>query len=127
VDPEERKVHFVSLLPGKSRTSELVPLSELLKEEDRQLRLDLLRPAGVVRAAEGLHHAYHLLHHWLSAHPHARPPLVLHWSDGIRCSIAHARISRSLRMLGSAAGAAGLAHIVLTEENQKFLGEPASE
>src|ERR1700682_357315 len=39
VDPEERKVHFVSLLPGKSRTSELVPLSELLKEEDRQLRL----------------------------------------------------------------------------------------
>ncbi len=126
-DADSRKVHFIPLLPGKSRTSELVPLSELLKEEDRQLRLDLLKPSGTLRAGEGLRHAYLLLHHWLSAHPHARPPLVLHWGDGGKCDSAHARAGRSLRLLGGASGLAGLAHIVLSDEGQKFLGEPVSE
>jgi hypothetical protein len=127
IDPKERKVHFIPLLPGKSRTSDLVPLSELVREEDRQLRLNLIKPAGIVRPAAGLHHAYLLLHHWLAAHQHARPPLVLHWSDATRCNSAHARISRSLRMLGSSAGAAGLAHVILTDEDRQFLGDPDSK
>ena len=126
-DLEARKMLFVPLLPGTNKTTELVPLASLLAEGSRQWQLDLLKPAGKLRAAAALNHAYLMLHHWLSAHPHAHPPLVLHWGDGMKCDTAHARIGRSLRLLGPSGGAAGLAHIVLNEASEKFIAEPASK
>jgi hypothetical protein len=119
----ERKRLLVPLLEGTERTSDLVALADLAGEH-RQVRIDLLKPGIKARVSEGLLHAYLLLHHWVALHPEGRPPVVVHWGDGRKCDSAHRRVSRSLRLLGSAAGATGLAHVVLDGSHTHFVGEP---
>src|SRR6266511_1045848 len=77
-----RKLGFTPLLPESAKSTDLVPLSDLLDGSARQVKIELLDPAGKARPAEGLSHAHLVLHHWLARHPGARPPLVLHWGDG---------------------------------------------
>jgi hypothetical protein len=120
----EHRLLLMPLLQNAERTGDLIPLSELAGGTNRQVKLDVLEAFGRVRAAEGLTHAYLILHHWLALHPGARPPIVLHWGDGQKCTASHRRASRSLRMLGCPAGATGLAHIVLDGETKRFVGEP---
>lgn len=120
----DRKLVLTPLLQDAERTSDLIPLAELVLGEKRQVRIDLLKAGERARVGDGLEHAYLLLHHWLSLHPGGRPPIVLHWGDGMKCDSFHRRASRSLRLLGSAAGATGLAHIVLDGSGKRFEGEP---
>lgn len=120
---ERRKLGFTPLLPGSAKSTELVPLSDLIEGPGRQVKIDLLNPAGKARPAEGLCHAHLVLHHWLARHPGARPPLVLHWGDGHGCGSAHARACRSLRLLGSGGGVTGLAHYVCRPGEKSYLGQ----
>src|SRR5262245_37958397 len=120
---ERRKLAFTPLLPASAKSTELVTLVELLEGAGRQVKVDLLRPLGRARPAEGLCHAHLVLHHWLARHPGARPPLVLHWGDGHGCGSAHARACRSLRLLGSGSGETGLAHYVCRPGEESILGQ----
>jgi hypothetical protein len=121
---DKRKIGYLPLLPDAARTTDLLSLSELSDGVRRQVKLDLLAPAGKARPAEGLFQAHLVLHHWLARHPGARPPLVLHWGDGNGCGSAHARACRSLRLLGSGAGETGLVHYACNPGFERFLAQP---
>lgn len=123
----DRRISFVSLLPGVEHSTDLVPLKELKSHARRQLRIDQLSFDGKVAPAEGLAHAHRILQRWLSKHPNAWPPVVIHCGERHGYRSDHARLSRSLRLMGTPNGAIGLAHQILSPEYKTgFLGEPVT-
>lgn len=110
------RVRLTPLLAGTNSEKPFARLSTLARGPRRQVRIDRLKPAGKARVAEGLAAAHGLLQKWLSEHPGAKPPVVLHWGDGQGCGFAHRRVSHSLCLLGTPAGETGLAHIVLAPD-----------
>jgi hypothetical protein len=115
---------LVSLLPDGTAESRFVPLSDLanMPAEPRTLEGDprkwiAARPCeGVAQAATALAEVYRLVSVWLTGRFSARPPVVIHCTDGEGVDEAYARVARSLGLLVTAYGPVRLLHCGLARE-----------
>ncbi|HEV3437256.1 MAG TPA: hypothetical protein VG122_07850 [Gemmata sp.] len=113
---------LVSLLPDGNPESRFIPLADVanLPAEPRTLEGDPRKwiaatPCeGTAPAAKALAEIYRLVSIWLTGRFAAKPPVVIHCTDGEGLDETYARMARSLGLLATAYGPVRLLHYGFT-------------
>ena len=116
---DDGSLNLVSLLTPGSSAGRFVPLNELAarpaeprgREGDPRKWTDRAECAGDAPAALALAEVYKLVALWLTGRHAARPPVVLHVTDGQIDDEYYLRIARSLGLLSTGYGPARLLHV----------------
>src|SRR5436305_1379010 len=116
---ENGAAELTSLLPGEDPKPRLVPLAEIAAapaepraREGEPRKWTAAAPCdGTAPAAAALAEVYRLVSVWLTGRYAARPPVVIHCTDGAGLDEAYARVARSLGLLATAYGPARLLHV----------------
>lgn len=117
---DDGSLNLVSLLAG-APAGRLVPLNELAarpaeprgREGDPRKWTDRAECAGDAAAALVLAEVYKFVSLWLTGRHAARPPVVLHVTDGAGLDEPYHRVARSLGLLSTGYGPARLLHVGL--------------
>jgi hypothetical protein len=113
------RAEFVPLLPPATARAPLVPLAGVADRPAEPRRREgeprkwtaAAECAGEASPAAGLAEAYRLVSVWLTGRYHARPPVVIHCTDGGGGDRHYARVARSLGLLATAYGPPRLLHV----------------
>ena len=116
---DEGKLNLVSLLPAGSPKPHFLPLADVAampaeprhREGDPRKWIPAAECAGTAPTAAGLAAVYQLVSVWLTGRFAARPPVVIHCTDGEGLDENYARVARSLGLLATAHGPARLLHV----------------
>jgi hypothetical protein len=112
-------VTIVSLLPASEPKPRLVhlmtvsatPAQPRLREGEPRKWVPAVACEGHAAAAAGLAAVYQLVSVWLTGRFSARPPVVIHCTDGQGLDEQYYRVARSLQLLATAHGSARLLHV----------------
>jgi hypothetical protein len=115
---EEGKLKLTSLLPNGNAERPFVPLAEIsttpverrTQEGDPRKWIAPQPCEGTAPAATALAEVYRLVSVWLTGRYTARPPVVIHCTDGEGLDEAYARMARSLGLLATVFGPVRLLH-----------------
>ncbi len=127
---------FTSLLPGEDGGVRFVPISEIAsreaqprgRESDPRKWTSPAACEGTAPATTALAEVYRLVSVWLTSRYTARPPVVLHITDGEELGDSYLWIARSLGLLTTGYGPARLLHVGLTDACEPILsGTEAGE
>ena len=123
-------VKLASLLPETAPESRFVPLTDLanVAVEPRTLEGDPRKwiasreCEGKALAAAALAEVYRLVSVWLTGRYTARPPVVIHCTDGEGLDETYVRVARSLGLLVTSFGPVRLLHYCFAAGFEPFLG-----
>ncbi|MBA4186795.1 MAG: hypothetical protein C0467_02130 [Planctomycetaceae bacterium] len=112
-------LNLISLLAGAKPTNRLVPLADIAalpveprgREGDPRKWTERVECAGEAPAAVALAEVYKFVSLWLTGRTTARPPVILHVTDGDRIDEHYHRVARSLGLLTTGYGPARLLHV----------------
>jgi hypothetical protein len=115
---EDGSLKLNSLLPDGNSARRFVPLDEIAtmpaeprtQEGDPRKWIAPQHCEGAAPAATALAEVYRLVSVWLTGRYTARPPVVIHCTDGEGLDEAYARVARSLGLLTTAYGHLRLLH-----------------
>jgi hypothetical protein len=118
---EDGALRLVSLLPVENPTLRFIPLAELAvlpveprgREGDPRKWTINTECAGTAQASAALAEVYKLVAVWMTGRYAARPPVVIHCTDGEGIDSTYPRIARSLGLLSTVYGPARLLHLGL--------------
>ncbi len=118
---EDGELNLVSLLPGENPTPRLAPLAEVAvrpvemrgREGDPRKWTASPECAGSAPATAALAEVYKFVSVWLTGRFAARPPVVIHVTDGEGIDAGYLRVARSLGLLTTAYGPTRLLHVGL--------------
>jgi hypothetical protein len=114
-------LRLVSLLPTKHPTPRFLPLAEIAalpveprnREGDPRKWTTVAACEGAAPAAAALAEVYRLTAMWLTGRYAARPPVVLHVTDGNGLDEHYHRVAKSLGLLATGYGSPRLLHVGL--------------
>lgn len=116
---DDGAVRIVSLLPAGEQKPRMVPLRTVAatpaeprnREGDPRKWIPAAACEGTSPAAAALAAVYQLVAVWLTGRFAARPPVVIHCTDGEGLDEAYTRVARSLGLLATVHGPARLMHV----------------
>ncbi len=116
---EDGTLNLVSLLAEAKPANRFVPLAEIValpvqprgREGDPRKWTTLAECAGEAPAAVALAEVYKLVSLWLTGRFTARPPVIVHVTDGGGLDEHYHRVARSLGLLVTGYGASRLLHV----------------
>jgi len=116
---DDGTLNLISLLSGASTTNRLVPLADVAalpveprgREGDPRKWTSSVECAGGAPAALALAEVYKFVSLWLTGRFTARPPVILHVTDGNGIDDHYKRVARSLGLLVTGYGSARLLHV----------------
>lgn len=116
---EDGTLNLVSLLAEAKPTNRFVPLSEIValpveprgREGDPRKWTSRAECSGEAPAAVALAEVYKLVSLWLTGRFTARPPVVVHVTDGGGLDEHYHRVARSLGLLVTGYGSSRLLHV----------------
>jgi len=119
---DDGAVNIVSLLPAHEPKPRLVHLTTVAatpaeprhREGEPRKWVRAVPCAGPAAAAAGLAAVYQLVALWLTGRFFARPPVIIHCSDGEGLDERYQRVAWSLQLLATAHGPARLMHVGFT-------------
>lgn len=119
---DDGNLKLVSLLPDGNTERRFVPISEIAsfsaeartREDDPRKWIAAQPGAGTAPAAAALAEVYRLVSIWLTGRYTARPPVILHCTDGVDLDVAYTRCARSLGLLTTVHGPVRLLHYGFT-------------
>lgn len=124
-------VSFESLLPaggGSFISLEQLAAAEVAsRSEGHPRRWTLLSdPAGQPAPTAALGYVHRLLVRWLGTRYHARPPIVVHWTDGADIDDRYTTALRAVTALTTALGSVQVFHAVLSPNPPPAFLSPCS-
>jgi hypothetical protein len=118
---EDGALNLVSLLPVENPTLRFIPLADLAaqpveprgREGDPRKWTQNAECAGSAPASAALAEVYKRVSVWMTGRYVARPPVVIHCTDGEGIDSSYPRIARSLGLFSTVYGPARLLHLGL--------------
>ncbi|MCE9564088.1 MAG: hypothetical protein K8U57_18750 [Planctomycetes bacterium] len=116
---DDSSLNLISLLSGAKPTNRLVPLSDVAglpveprgREGDPRKWTSRVECVGAAPAAVALAEVYKFVSLWLTGRFTARPPVIVHVTDGNGIDDHYKRIARSFGLLVTGYGPARLLHV----------------